>query len=354
MPLKAEARTFRVEGDVFYKTYASEAEAWAEAQWYQMVPWACPELLGVSGGTLAVRRHEVACDLPAWRPAGQLRDLLGRLHGMGIHHRDVHTRNVVRGADGRPLLIDWESATRQVSRFSYDLCGPVVSGVGLPDIHDLPQWWGCGGAFSIGSHWGHIVYQPWFRNGDTIGKSQRDATGRYEAIAKRLEGRSGFSVLDFGAYSGYFALRLAHDFNATATAVDADAHLAQGLEIGGDPRVTGIHRFLELEEVKGLGSYDVGLCLSVLHHLPWWRELVAALREQCGELFIETASPDEQLPTRAEADRPAVEALMRDMGGEIIAQTAGFGSDVPRPLWHILPVRALEPVAAAPKRRRRK
>src|SRR5690606_3683961 len=96
----------------------------------------------------------------------------------------------------------------------------------------------------------------------------RDCAGRYDAIALELidhcmDERRGFRVLDLGAYTGYFALRLAHEFGARVTAVDDFA----GLEArcGDHPKIRVIPRRLSPAEVAELGRFEVVLALSVLH-----------------------------------------------------------------------------------------
>lgn len=151
----ARRAVVRVGRERTMKRYRSPAAAHAEAAWYQRVPWAAPRLLDVDGATLVLETLPVALRLPGWRPAAALRDLLLRLHAEGVHHRDVHVRNVVRGPSG-PLLIDWEAAICQPSTLSYDLYGPDASGVPVPEIHaqHIPQWWGSQQRMSIKSQWG--------------------------------------------------------------------------------------------------------------------------------------------------------------------------------------------------------
>lgn len=137
------------------KRYATAAAAWAEVEWYERVPWAAPRLLDVEGAALIVETLPVAAALPGWRPAAALRELLEALHAEGVHHRDVHVRNIVRAGDGRPLLIDWETAIHQPAALSYDLHGPDASGVPVPEIHAglTPQWWGSPQPASISKRW---------------------------------------------------------------------------------------------------------------------------------------------------------------------------------------------------------
>ena len=139
------------------KRYRTPAEAHAEAAWYGRVPWASPRLLAVDGATLVLETctPQVRCG-PDWRPVAELHELLRRLHAEGIHHRDVHVRNLVRGHHGEVLLVDWETAIHRPTPRSYDLHGPDVSGVPVPDIHarHTPQWWASPQRYSIRSQWG--------------------------------------------------------------------------------------------------------------------------------------------------------------------------------------------------------
>lgn len=139
------------------KRYRTADEAAQEAWWYERVPWATPPLVCQDGQDLIFPTLPVASSFPAWRPVEGLRSLLSRLHAQGVHHRDVHTKNVVMGRDGEPLLIDWETATEHTSEHSYDLHGPETSGVPVPDLHErlqiAPQWWGSGQSYSIGVEW---------------------------------------------------------------------------------------------------------------------------------------------------------------------------------------------------------
>lgn len=127
-----------------------------ELDWYRRVPWACPELLDHGPGFITIARHTAAHHDPAYRPVEQLAELLTHLESLGIHHRDVHAANVVAGPGG-PLLIDWECAVTQTAR-SYDLYGPEISGVPVPDIHlkvrsGYVMWWGSPHPMSIRNRW---------------------------------------------------------------------------------------------------------------------------------------------------------------------------------------------------------
>lgn len=178
-----------------------------------------------------------------------------------------------------------------------------------------------------------MEYQPRWVDGREVGTGQRKASSRYEAIAARLDGHEQFTVLDVGAYNGYFSLRLAEDFDARCTAADTYRGLPRALAEAADDRVIGLVERITPARVRELGPFDVVLCLSVLHHAPDWRDLLDALHEQSRVLFVETAVPAETLPKAAmHHESAAIVRAVEDLGGEIIARTHGYKSKRQRPL----------------------
>lgn len=139
------------------KTFRDRERFTRELGFYRLVPHAAPAVLDVveSTATIVTQRLPVAHGLPGWRPVAELRALLEDLAARGVHHRDVHTKNVVRHPDGHPLLVDWETATVRSGCPSYDLYGPDRSGIDPPVEHDgyTPQWWGASTRWSIGRAW---------------------------------------------------------------------------------------------------------------------------------------------------------------------------------------------------------
>lgn len=165
--------------------------------------------------------------------------------------------------------------------------------------------------------------------GQPIKAGARDCGGRYDAIAAQLDGR-GFSVLDLGAYAGYFSIRLAHEFDAQVTAVDDYPTLTERCR--GWSNITVIGRRLTATDIDELGRFDVVLALSVLHHMADWPNTLDVLAANSGRLFVETPDPAETLP-KAVAHCPELAAAVEALGGEPIARTCGYRSTIERTLW---------------------
>lgn len=137
------------------KHHPTEQDARTEARWFRRVPWATPVLLDVCGSTLVMQTLPCAWMMPEWQPVEALHDLIMRLFAEDIHHRDVHPGNIVRGADGLPRLVDWETAIEMPAPESYDLKGKA-SGVPDPERHLLAgysQWWKSSSPCSIEKVW---------------------------------------------------------------------------------------------------------------------------------------------------------------------------------------------------------
>lgn len=178
------------------------------------------------------------------------------------------------------------------------------------------------------------MYQPKRRNGADVGRPARPAAPRFEAIASELDGHSGLRVLDLGAHEGYFSLRLADELDCQVTAVDDWRGLRAALEAAADPRVVGIYERITAERLAELGEFDVILCLSVLHHVPWWEEMLAMVRAQSRLLICEVAVAHEVLP-KAVAHCPEIPEAVKALGGRVIARTHGYKSRKLRPMYAI-------------------
>lgn len=134
------------------KRFRSPEDCEIEARWYRRFPDFCAELVEVDGPDLVTRRYPVAWETPEWRDADALYRLLLDLGAAGVHHRDVHLRNIVLDA-GRPRLIDWYTAIEAPGRPSYDLYGEDA-GLERPPGHVDYQCWTTPNRWSIKEAWG--------------------------------------------------------------------------------------------------------------------------------------------------------------------------------------------------------
>ena len=142
-----------IEKDHVIKRFRSPEECALEARWYHRFPQFCPELLAHDACDLVTQRYDVAWETPAWRDAQALVDLCQALFAQGVHHRDIHLRNILI-KEGRPLLIDWFTAVEAPhARCSYDLFGEI-SCVPKPERHLDFQCWDTPNQFSIKEAWG--------------------------------------------------------------------------------------------------------------------------------------------------------------------------------------------------------
>jgi Ser/Thr protein kinase RdoA (MazF antagonist) len=125
----------RTAAGTWLKTFVRGNEAWYEQEVaaYTKVPFACPRLIRTSASTLqleveGLRRHAER-SVPREHYLRSVWKLLERIHEHGVNHCDAHQGNIVWTKTGEPRLIDWEHSIFEVGTASYDLAGPVVSGV---------------------------------------------------------------------------------------------------------------------------------------------------------------------------------------------------------------------------------
>lgn len=173
-------------------------------------------------------------------------------------------------------------------------------------------------------------YQPVWEDGREHGVGWRDASGRYDAIKRYLVGRQARtdlrqftapSVLDIGAYNGYFCRRLADDYHARCLAVDGQPFLEEYTAPGGG-HVDVLHALWSPDDIKAAPPFDIVLCLSVLHHWPNWSEFMDAMSTIGTTLFVELANPWENLSNDArEIARSALSDMRKTDNAKVIAQT---------------------------------
>jgi 2-polyprenyl-3-methyl-5-hydroxy-6-metoxy-1,4-benzoquinol methylase len=190
------------------------------------------------------------------------------------------------------------------------------------------------------------AYQPEWVDGKEVGTGWRDCAGRYDAIKRYLTERMSRTdirqfkdptVLELGAYNGYFCHRLHDDFNAQCLAIDGQPFLKSR------PGTAIINKTVSPEEIVALGAFDISLCLSVLHHHVNWGEYMQALFEvTTGVMFIELAHPNEPaLDNNARTYAFAAERIIRQVpGAREIAKTAPM--NITKPLRSLYVVDKVE------------
>jgi len=177
-------------------------------------------------------------------------------------------------------------------------------------------------------------YHDQWRDGRLVERGERDCSQRWELIASALAGVEPFTLLDVGAYTGYFTARATETFDCHATAVDNNPGLA---DLAG-PSVDVIGRRLSVDELWHLPRHDVVFALSVLHHFADWQAAFEALRACRRTLIIETPDPAENWMRHAAA-RDQLEELHDSAAaeGELLGTTERFARGVAyqRPIYLI-------------------
>ncbi len=151
-------------------------------------------------------------------------------------------------------------------------------------------------------------------DGVVVTAGYRSCADRYEVVRKVAQSlRRPFTVLDLGAASGYFSIRLTQDFGARAVAVDRDPAVREAIG-----RVAAVEqKTMDPEMVRRMGTYDMVLGLSFLHHVPGWRAMLDMLnRITRSALIIETPHPREKLRVAVNRhELGAIDAAVRDLPG---------------------------------------
>jgi CTP-dependent riboflavin kinase len=124
-----------------------------------------------------------------------------------------------------------------------------------------------------------------------------------------------------GTAQGYFAERIAHDFGARVLALDATASPAWRKHRLVAYRV----RRVTAENLAALGSFDVVLALSVLHHCPDWPTILEQLPALARRwLVLEVPNPRERLRVApARGDLAGLHRAVAALGGKVLSMTGG-------------------------------
>lgn len=166
-----------------------------------------------------------------------------------------------------------------------------------------------------------MKYQPY---GDE--PFQRECESRYEII-KKLVGqyKRQFSVLDIGANYGWFGQRLVRDFDCVYVGIDNKT-------IDPHPRIWHINSHMNAQALLNLSrceSFDVVLCLSVLHHFPDYKKACAAAKRLGQWSIFEIPGEDDTGALAPERHKGIADLFP----GEPIAEAPSHVSDTMRPMY---------------------
>ena len=169
------------------------------------------------------------------------------------------------------------------------------------------------------------MYQDSISEDGTVTEGYRSCTDRYEVVRRvASQLRHPFTVLDLGAASGYFSIRLTEDFGARVVAVEG----CDEIEAARGSVAAIVRRNLQAEDVRLLGTFDLVLALSFLHHQKRWREMLHTIeRSARSALIVETPNPLERLKqAKARHELAVIDRTVRKMGLQKIGSAPGVWS----------------------------
>jgi len=168
-----------------------------------------------------------------------------------------------------------------------------------------------------------MKYQPY---GDE--PYQRECEDRYQPIKQFLsQFNRPFSVLDVGANYGWFGQRLVRDFDCVYVGVDNKT-------IDPHPRIWHINRHMKAAEYGALSkseTFDVILCLSVLHHFEDYDRAFNAMKRLGQWVFFEIPGPKEDGAVGGSARHQAIRNIFGDAGS--LAEHPSHVDNTIRPMY---------------------
>lgn len=170
-------------------------------------------------------------------------------------------------------------------------------------------------------------------DGTVLAEGYRSCEDRWAVIAQIASGlRRPFTVLDLGAASGYFSVRLAREFGARCVAVDSSADVLKA-----EGRVAAVvQRAVDPIAVRRFGTHDIVLGLSFLHHVKDWRLMLEMMNHSArSALIIETPNPRERLRSaRNRKELWAIEQALLDLRMEKVGESPGvWDTKLPRSIY---------------------
>lgn len=149
---------------------------------------------------------------------------------------------------------------------------------------------------------GRRQYQDQWAQGRAVSRGYRECERRYGAIRAALQHvPRPFTVLDLGCDRAYFSLRLAEDFGAICTAVNREPVVVESVAMNPGASVTPLVRAIDgPADLAELGTFDVVLALSILHHFPHvWPAMIEQMERMARyAVAIEPPAPGEPVQVR--------------------------------------------------------
>ena len=185
------------------------------------------------------------------------------------------------------------------------------------------------------------TYQDVWIKGELKQRGERECASRFEIIKQFCaQYTRPFTVLDFGANSGYFTIRLTELFNCTVVAIEGDwsAMLCEILGANDSRRVVVLNQMFDLPQLRMLARvehFDLVLAMSVIHHVRGGPmvDIFEALRDLGDHLIVELPVEDNFIPRGN--DLQAATALRMPPEARFIGVGLSHMQQKLRPVYHV-------------------
>jgi len=202
-----------------------------------------------------------------------------------------------------------------------------------------------------------LPYQPVRIGTHQLASGARTCSDRWALIERVLNRTGATSLLDLGCAEGYFVQQAASR-GCIAVGIDADVRrltIAQNTSLLNRIEGAGfVYSHITTETIEKMPSFDVVLCLSVLHHVMYEhgvdhaKKLMKAIlkRTRMGLIFDMGQSNEvthnwsSLLPTMLPSPETWIAQFLREVGFsqiETLGQTDAYKSTVHRVVFFCLP-----------------